>query len=619
MKILVFAIVILVLVLPSNAWATKPSLMTSSSSGIMGSTATFSVTGLPSNAPSTLRIDFTTLLSSFTTNSTGGFTGTFTIPYVPIGDHTVTASTNANSAVYAIRANGTHAGSIAYDPVNKYLYVTNGYPSTKISVINTVSNKTISALDGTWDSRGMAYDSANGYLYVASFSSNTVSVINPSTNKIIDSFPMGANPDGIDYDPTHGYLYVTNLNGGTVSVINATSYNVISDIGAGLTPSGVTYDPANGYLYVASFNQGTVSIIDTSSKKIVSSFIPSTRLAGELGVSYNSAKGLVYVTDGESGRIFVINATSNKITDTIYTGSQISDIYYDQKNGRLFVSNGSDTIKVLKIDDSIASTTVTIPFKSSIVSQQTLEVKSPSNVNCGREYISINTPSDLYSNFTRTTIVDYDGTKLKSTLVQGRINYTETTGTSGIGMPYIYDLTNNSTSLLSYALNKTSEVVNSPVYFTQALTNIGNKTVTIIKPAYDDVSVIVINYKNGTSVYSHHDSFANFIYNGGIMERPDLDSVELPPNFSLLTYVGSLTPRPLFSHFSPLSPDNYTMASAARFVGDVNGQCSMVYLWSQPVELTVYPEGKVPEFPYALPILLIGFISVIIFYRMKNW
>ncbi len=39
-------------------------------------------------------------------------------------------------------------------------------------------------------------------------------------------------------------------------------------------------------------------------------------------------------------------------------------------------------------------------------------------------------------------------------------------------------------------------------------------------------------------------------------------------------------------------------------------------LWSKPIQITVLPE-KVPEFPFTIPILLIGIVSTITFYRMK--
>jgi hypothetical protein len=71
---------------------------------------------------------------------------------------------------------------------------------------------------------------------------------------------------------------------------------------------------------------------------------------------------------------------------------------------------------------------VLILSPSTAFAQQYLTVKPPFAIYggdydvCENSPISIDTPSDLNSNYTRTTVVDYDGTKLVSTLVLGRIS-----------------------------------------------------------------------------------------------------------------------------------------------------------------------------------------------------
>jgi len=80
---------------------------------------------------------------------------------------------------------------------------------------------------------GIAYDSSNGYIYVANFFSSTVSVINGATNTVIATIPVGSMPAGVAYDPSNGYIYVTNYGSGTVSIIstsvsaNSTSPSVV--------------------------------------------------------------------------------------------------------------------------------------------------------------------------------------------------------------------------------------------------------------------------------------------------------------------------------------------------------------------------------------------------------
>src|SRR2546427_1093821 len=68
---------------------------------------------------------------------------------------------------------------------------------------------------------GLAYDSGNGYVYVANAGSDNVSVISGTT--VVATVPVGDDPIGVAYDSGNGYVYVTNDNSNNVSVISTTT------------------------------------------------------------------------------------------------------------------------------------------------------------------------------------------------------------------------------------------------------------------------------------------------------------------------------------------------------------------------------------------------------------
>lgn len=79
------------------------------------------------------------------------------------------------------------------------------------------------------------------------------------------TLPVGSYPEGIAFDSANGNLYVTNKNDNTVSAISGQTNTVIgSPIPVGSDPSWVAVDPAKGNLYVANFGSNTVSIIATT-------------------------------------------------------------------------------------------------------------------------------------------------------------------------------------------------------------------------------------------------------------------------------------------------------------------------------------------------------------------
>src|SRR2546428_195804 len=104
---------------------------------------------------------------------------------------------------------------------------------------------------------GVAYNSGNGYVYVANVNSNNVSVISGTT--VVASVLVGNGPDAVGYDSGNGYVYVANQNSNTVSVINGTT--VVATIAVGGNPGAVGYDSGNGYVYVANLGSNDVSVI----------------------------------------------------------------------------------------------------------------------------------------------------------------------------------------------------------------------------------------------------------------------------------------------------------------------------------------------------------------------
>src|SRR5256712_86393 len=148
---------------------------------------------------------------------------------------------------------------------------------------------------------GVAYDSGNGYVYVANYNSNNVSIISGTT--VVATIPVGGGPSGVAYDSGNGYVYVANLVSNNVSVISGTT--VVATVSVGGNPGGVGYDSGNGYVYVANHFSDNVSVIDGTT---VVATIPVGSVP--LGVAYENANGYVYVANALSDTVSVISTTA---------------------------------------------------------------------------------------------------------------------------------------------------------------------------------------------------------------------------------------------------------------------------------------------------------------------
>ena len=76
---------------------------------------------------------------------------------------------------------------------------------------------------------GIAYDPVNKRMYVTNYLRD-VSVIDTTTNTVIGNpITVGDEPEGIAYDPVNKRIYVTNVGDDTVSVIDTTTNTVIGN------------------------------------------------------------------------------------------------------------------------------------------------------------------------------------------------------------------------------------------------------------------------------------------------------------------------------------------------------------------------------------------------------
>jgi YVTN family beta-propeller protein len=163
--------------------------------------------------------------------------------YIGSSNGNLSVLNTATNQIIATIPVGGDPSTMAYDPSNGNIYIGNsnmyGSSSGNVSVLNTATNQIIDTIevckDGSINSNtgyvgsSIAYDPLNGYLYVANeftfnelgyISNGNVSVINTATNKIMGTITVGKMADSIAYDPLNGYVYVSNDYSGTISILS---------------------------------------------------------------------------------------------------------------------------------------------------------------------------------------------------------------------------------------------------------------------------------------------------------------------------------------------------------------------------------------------------------------
>jgi YVTN family beta-propeller protein len=201
----------------------------------------------------------TSLLAIVNTLHVG--TGPCAIAYDPVNGYVYVANQGSNSVsvIAGLSVIGTVPvgsfpyGGVGVDTVNGHVFVSNfngGYGNT-VSVISGLS--VIATVSVGTGPDGMAFDPANGDMYVANSNSGTISVISGSTNTVVHTITIGSWADWVDavaMDTANGDIYVAKQWDNSISVISGVTNTVIHTISVGLWPNSITYDPLNQNLYV---------------------------------------------------------------------------------------------------------------------------------------------------------------------------------------------------------------------------------------------------------------------------------------------------------------------------------------------------------------------------------
>jgi YVTN family beta-propeller protein len=145
--------------------------------------------------------------------------------------------------------------------------------------------------------------SAQPFLYVTNYHSNSVSVVNATTNAVVATIPVGLEPRRVAFTPDGLHAYVINHGSNTVSVIDTVSRSVSATIPIGRSPSWIVIRSDGRRVYVndTSASMGAqVTVIDTALNAVIAT-LPFPGLAQGGGLL--SSRGLAITPDGK--RLFV--------------------------------------------------------------------------------------------------------------------------------------------------------------------------------------------------------------------------------------------------------------------------------------------------------------------------
>jgi YVTN family beta-propeller protein len=221
------------------------------------------------------------------------------------GPGNISVISGSTDAVVARLTVGIQPAVLAVDPANGDVYVLdlgNGYWTNmtsfglgNVSVISGTTNSVIATVQVGNYPISLAFDPVNGDIYVSNYGSNTVSVISAYNNTVMATLAVGQLPAQVAFDPSDGEVYVASDGG--LSVISSSTNAVVANVSSarGGIPEDFAFDSANANIYLANRGYGpgnTVAVVSGSTNSVV-----ATPLVGSYpnAIAFDPSNGDIYV------------------------------------------------------------------------------------------------------------------------------------------------------------------------------------------------------------------------------------------------------------------------------------------------------------------------------------
>jgi YVTN family beta-propeller protein len=265
-------------------------------------------------------------------------TGPTALPPGTVADSMIPA---ANTSVRGnLLTQGMCNEADAFVPPNSVWVSNDCTAPSPISVVNATTGAVTASLGGASSSSGLAYDAAQGVVFVLNLQNGTVEVLGALTGAIVNAgvpIPAGTTASAIAYDPTDGDVFVVNAATDSVTVLSATTDRIVNPgIAVGYSPDALAVDPVRNTIFVANQVYGNVTVISGATLTPVASFGTGSYF---VGLAVDVADQTVYVTDLGYDYVWVYNASSYAYETYIPLSISPDQIAFDPVNRFVYVAD----------------------------------------------------------------------------------------------------------------------------------------------------------------------------------------------------------------------------------------------------------------------------------------
>ncbi|MDE1863551.1 MAG: YncE family protein [Thaumarchaeota archaeon] len=363
------------------------------------------------------------------------------------------------------------------------------------------------------------------------------------------------------------------------------------DIHVGIRTGQIAVNPDTNIAYVTNIDENSVSVISGLTNKIVDTIPVGT---SPVRLAVNPSTNMVYVSNANSQSVSVISGDTNSVVATIPVGSDPQSIAINHRTNMIYVANWiSNTVSV--IDGSANKVVATL-----------------SVCNLWSSDLAVDEPTD-------TIYVTCTGPEGKLVVISGTTNQLAGTISVGrdpdkvalnpnTGMLYTANNGDNTVSVVSAKENKLVDTISVAPFPNFVAVNPVTNTIYVTSDSYQNHKLSVISGETDKVVRT-----IDVDIGAQNIAIDSSDNVIYVPNYVAETLSVVSGKANSVIDTIPVGPNPSFIA--------INNATKTVYISNFGGTVSVIPFSNldlqtVPEFSFAVPVLLVGIASGIMSYRM---
>jgi YVTN family beta-propeller protein len=254
---------------------------------------------------------------------------------------------------------GLYPYGIAYDPADQSVFVVNS-ASENVSRVSTVSNDVTATISVGTHPHAILYDPDGSGIWVSDTDSNNLTLFNLTSGQLVGYVPTGTSPFALALDPALGQLLVTDESSNEVTLVNTTTHSATDTVPVASEPIAASFDPFNGDYYLStSLDGGALAIFSSASDSVIGN-ITSVGVLPRSSVFVPSLNE-TYVSDLGSGTVSIVSDATNTLVANVVVGTSPLGVALDPARGEVYVADsGSDQVSVINISTHAVVATVPV-------------------------------------------------------------------------------------------------------------------------------------------------------------------------------------------------------------------------------------------------------------------